>query len=139
MLRMWRLRQGVFWRTRTECGNIHTMDKIKELTEKLAAFRDERDWKQFHNPKDCAISLLLEAAEVLEHFQWKSKEEMEKYIMTNKTDIGEELADVLHWVLLMSHDLNIDVFDVLEKKIAKDAEKYPVEKAKGKNKKYTEL
>lgn len=115
------------------------MDKIKELTEKLVAFRDARDWKQFHNPKDCAISLLLEAAEVLEHFQWKNAEEAERYIATDKAAIGEELADVLHWVLLMSHDLNIDVFDALEKKIVKDAEKYPVEKARGKNKKYTEL
>ncbi len=115
------------------------MDKVKELTEKLAAFRDARDWKQFHNPKDCAISLLLEAAEVLEHFQWKSGEEMEKYIFTNKSDIGEELADVLHWVLLMGHDLRIDVFDALRKKIVKDGQKYPVEKSKGRNKKYTEL
>jgi len=76
---------------------------IKKLTQKIIKFRNARDWKQFHDPKDLAISLTLEAAEVLEHFQWKSKEEMRKYIRTNKNHIGEELADVFYWVLLMSH------------------------------------
>src|SRR3989339_1749600 len=108
------------------------MKNIDELTKKIIAFRDARDWKQFHNPKDLAISLSLEASEVMEHFQWKSKEEIEKYIKTNKDEIGEELADVLYWVLLMSHDLKIDVLEALERKILKNEEKYPVEKAKGK-------
>ena len=115
------------------------MKNIKGLTERIISFRDARDWKQFHNPKDVALSLVLEAGEVMEHFQWKSKEEMEKYIKTNKADIGEELADVLYWVLLMSHDLKIDVLDALEKKIKKNEDKYPVEKAKGKHTKYTDL
>ena len=116
-----------------------TRINIKNLTERIIASRDARDWKQFHNPKDCAISLSLEASEVLEHFQWKSKEEMEKYVIEQKGEIGEELADVLYWVLLMSHDLNIDVLDALEKKIRKNEEKYPVEKAKGKHTKYNKL
>ena len=115
------------------------MDKISDLTKRIIAFRDARDWKQFHNPKDVALSLVLEAGEVMEHFQWKNKEEIEKYIETNKADIGEELADVLYWVLLMSHDLKIDVLDALEKKIRKSEEKYPVDKAKGKHTKYTNL
>lgn len=115
------------------------MDKIKELTEKIIAFRDARDWKQFHNPKDCAISLSLEASEVLEHFQWKSKEEINEYIKTHKEHIGEELADVLYWVLLMSHDLDIDILNISDKKLEKNNEKYPVEKAKGKNTKYNKL
>lgn len=112
---------------------------IQKFTERIITFRDARDWKQFHNPKDLALSLVLEASEVLEHFQWKNKEEMEKYIKTNKTDIGEELSDVLYWVLLMSHDLKIDILDALEKKIKKNEDKYPVEKAKGKHTKYTKL
>ncbi len=112
---------------------------IQKFTERIITFRDARDWKQFHNPKDLALSLVLEASEVLEHFQWKNKEEMEKYIKTNKTDIGEELSDVLYWVLLMSHDLKIDISDALEKKIKKNEDKYPVEKAKGKHTKYTKL
>ncbi len=115
------------------------MKNIEELTEKIIEFRDARDWKQFHNPKDVAMSLCLEAAEVLEHFQWKNKEEIEEYIKTHKEHIGEELADVLYWVLLMSHDLKIDVLEALEKKILKNEEKYPVEKAKGRHTKYNKL
>lgn len=115
------------------------MKKIEDLTNRIIAFRDARDWKQFHNPKDCAISLALEAAEVLEHFQWKNKEEMEVYVKTNKAEISEELADVLYWVLLISKDLDIDVLDALDKKMKKNEDKYPVEKAKGKHTKYTEL
>lgn len=115
------------------------MSDIKRLTEKIIAYRDARDWKQFHNPKDLALSLVLEASEVLEHFQWKSKEEIEEYIRTNKDDIGEELADSLYWVLLMSHDLEIDIADALDRKIEKNNKKYPVEKAKGKHTKYNKL
>jgi NTP pyrophosphatase (non-canonical NTP hydrolase) len=115
------------------------MDKIKELTERIIAFRNAREWKQFHNPKDVALSMVLEAGEVMEHFQWKSKEEIEEYVKTNKAEIGEEIADVLYWVLLMSHDLDIDVMEALEKKIKKNEEKYPVEKAKGKHTKYNKL
>lgn len=115
------------------------MNEIKKLTNRIAKFRDARDWKQFHNPKDVALSLVLESAEVMEHFQWKSKEEMQKYIKTNKEDIAEELADVMYWVLLMSKDLDIDIFEALEDKIKKNEAKYPVHKAKGSHKKYTEL
>lgn len=115
------------------------MSDIRKLTEKITKFRDKRDWKQFHNPKDIAISLVLEASEVLEHFQWKSKEEIEKYIKSNKEEIGEELADVLYWVLLMCNDLNINIEEVLEKKIKKNEKKYPIEKAKGKHTKYNKL
>ena len=71
------------------------MRNINDLTKRIIAFRDARDRKQFHNLKDLALSLVLEATEVMEHFQWKSKEEMEKYIVTNKSDIVEELADLL--------------------------------------------
>ena len=115
------------------------MKRIEELTKRIVDFRDARDWKQFHNPKDLAISLSLEASEVLEHFQWKNKEEMEKYIVSDKEHIADELADVLYWVLLMSHDLNIDVLEALDRKQTKNEEKYPVEKAKGKHTKYNKL
>ncbi len=110
-------------------------DSIK----KILAFRKARNWKQFHNPKDLAISLSLEASEVLEHFQWKSKEEVEEYVKTHKEHIGEELADVFYWILLMSHDLKIDIINALDKKIKKNAEKYPIDKAKGKHTKYNKL
>ncbi len=112
---------------------------IKELTQKIIAFREARDWKQFRNPKDVALSLVLEAGEVMEHFQWKSKEEVEEYAKDHKNEIGEELADVLYWILLMGHDLKIDVLDALEKKMKKNEEKYPIGKARGKHLKYNKL
>lgn len=115
------------------------MSDIKKLTEKIKKFRDERDWKQFHNPKDIALSLVLEAAEVLEHFQWKSQSEIEEYLKKNKEDVGEELADVLYWVLLMSSDIGIDVKKALIKKMKKNEEKYPPDKSRGKHTKYNKL
>ncbi len=115
------------------------MDKINELVKRIIAFRDARDWKQFHNPKDVALSLVLEAGEVMEHFQWKNKEEIEAYVVEAKEEIGEELADVLYWILLMSNDLDIDVLDALERKIKKNEDRYPIEKSKGKHTKYNKL
>lgn len=115
------------------------MSNIKDLTQRIISFRNARDWQQFHNHKDTAISLLLEAAEVLEHFQWKSKEEIDEYAKNHKQDIGEELADVLYWVLLMSHDLDLDIIEAFEKKMEQNENKYPVEKAKGRHEKYNKL
>lgn len=111
----------------------------EEFVKKIVAFSDARDWKQFHNAKDMALYLTLEAAEVLEHFAWKNGKEMEAYVEAHKAEIGEELADTLYWVLLMGHDLGINVWDALEKKMKKNEAKYPVEKAKGRHEKYTEL
>lgn len=75
----------------------------------------------------------------MEHFQWKNAEEMQKHLLEKKEDIGDELADILYWVLLIGHDFDIDVLQALERKIAKNEAKYPVEKAKGIHKKYNEL
>ena len=115
------------------------MSDLEKLTQSIVKFRDARDWKQFHNPKDMAISLTLEAAEVLEHFQWQSPKEIEAYLQTNKAEVAEELADVLYWVLLMNHDLGIDIVSTFEKKLKKNEVKYPLERAKGKNTKYNKL
>ena len=115
------------------------MSDIKDLTKKVIKFRDDRDWKQFHNPKDLSISLALEAAEVLEHFQWKSPKEIEEYIKTNKGDLGDELADVLKYLLMIAHELNIDLLKAVPEKMRKDAKKYPVEKSRGKHTKYNKL
>lgn len=115
------------------------MGDIEELTKRIIAFRDARDWKQFHNPKDVALSLVLEATEVMEHFQWKNEAEIKEYVKSHKDDIGEELADVLYWVLLLSHDLDIDMIDAFKGKQDKNEGKYPVEKAKGSHKKYNQL
>jgi NTP pyrophosphatase (non-canonical NTP hydrolase) len=115
------------------------MKTIDELTRKVIAFRDARDWKQFHNPKDVALSLVLEAGEVMEHFQWRNESDIEEYLKSNKSLIGEELADVLYWVLLLSHDLGIDIEKALAGKLVKNGKKYPLKKAKGSKKKYNEL
>lgn len=112
---------------------------VDDFIKKINAFRQKRDWEQFHNPKDMAISLSLEASEVLEHFQWKNEEEVKKYVKTNKEDIGEELSDVLYWVLLLSHDLDIDIEKAFQKKMKKNEKKYPASKAKGRHTKYTDL
>jgi NTP pyrophosphatase (non-canonical NTP hydrolase) len=115
------------------------MSDMRELQKRIIAFRDARDWKQFHNPKDVAISLSLEAAELLEHFQWKSKEEIEQHIKTHKNEIGDEVVDVLYWILLLAHDLEIDIDTAFDKKMKKNEAKYPAQKSKGSHKKYTEL
>lgn len=112
---------------------------LAELALRITAFRDARDWKQFHNPKDMALSLVLEATEVMEHFQWKNQKEMEEHLQSHKTEIGDELADVLYWVILMCHDFNINVLEALAEKMKKNEEKYPVDQAKGSHKKYSEL
>ncbi|HVY72657.1 MAG TPA: nucleotide pyrophosphohydrolase [Candidatus Paceibacterota bacterium] len=111
----------------------------KGILKKLLVFRKKREWEQFHTPKDLAISLALEAGEVLEHFQWKSEAEIKAYIKTHKKEIGEELADVYNWVLLLSHDLGLDILRASSSKISSNAKKYPVKKAKGKHTKYTDL
>jgi dCTP diphosphatase len=82
---------------------------------------------------------MLEAGEVAEHFQWKSKEEMEEYVKTHKEEIGEELSDCLYWVLLLSHDLGIDIIQAFQRKMEINKKKYPVDKAKGKHTKYNKL
>lgn len=115
------------------------MSDVNQLTKRILDFINDRDWDQFHNPKDLALSLVLESAEVMEHFQWKGNEEMQEYIKSNKDDIGEELADVLYWVLLMSHNLNIDIKAAFEDKMLKNEAKYPINKAKGRHDKYNKL
>lgn len=115
------------------------MSDIKELTEKIKKFRDDRDWMQFHNHKDMAISLVLEAGEVMEHFQWKNQQEIEEYVKTHKEHIGEELADVAAYLFELADNLNIDLGRALEDKLEKNSKKYPVEKAKGRHTKYNQL
>lgn len=126
------------WRSKIALGKLNMQDII-EMTAKIVKFRDSRDWKQFHNPKDLAISLSLEAGEVMEHFQWKNKKEMEEHIRKNKKEIGKELADVLYWVLLMGYDFKIDVFKAMEDKMKENDKKYPISKSKGKHTKYNKL
>ena len=112
---------------------------IIALTKKIVAFNKARDWEQFHNPKDTAISLVLESTEFLEHFQWKNSEEINQHLKKHKKDVSYELADVLYWVLLIANDLGIDLDMSLTGKMEKNEAKYPINKAKGSHLKYTEL
>lgn len=112
------------------------MEMTQETINQVLKFRDDRDWKQFHNPKDLAISISLEAAELLEIFQWsaedvKCEKKMDK--------IKEELADVMNYCILMADTCGLDLDEIIQEKIKKNNEKYPVEKAYGSKEKYTEL
>jgi NTP pyrophosphatase (non-canonical NTP hydrolase) len=111
---------------------------LKELQKRVLDYRDKRDWAKFHNPKDLALSLTLESTELLELFQWKSLEEMDEYVKKHKDKIEEEVADVFYCILLFSGHLKIDLIKAFNKKMRENNRKYPVEKVKGKNKKYSE-
>ena len=108
----------------------------KELTKIITDFRDARDWKQFHNPKDLALSVSLEAAELLENFQWSADD---LYADDKKDKIKEELADVLMYSFLMADVEGFDIEKIILDKLDKNNKKYPVELAKGSKAKYTEL
>ena len=108
----------------------------QETIEEVLKFRDDREWKQFHNPKDLAISISLEAAELLEVFQWSAKDVR----CENKLSmIKEELADVVNYCILMADACGLDLDEIVHEKVKQNNEKYPVEKAFGSKKKYTEL
>ncbi len=108
----------------------------QETIDKILKFRDDRDWKQFHNPKDLAISLSLEASELLEIFQWSGND---LACSEKKDKIAEELADVVIYCVHMADACNLDLDEIVQKKLAVNNEKYPVNKAKGKSDKYSEL
>ena len=108
----------------------------KETIDQVLQFRDDRNWRQFHNPKDLAISISLEAAELLEVFQWSAADVK----CDHKIDkIKEELADVVNYCILMADVCGLDLDEIVQAKVKKNAEKYPVEKAYGSKEKYTEL
>lgn len=115
-------------------------DRLNEIVDKLLAFRRERDWEQFHRPKDLAISVVLEAAELLEEFQWKDDVEVKRYLEGGGlSSVREEIADIAIYIAILSHDLGIDLLEEMGKKISKNEEKYPVGKSKGSAKKYDKL
>ncbi|KAA8484038.1 NTP pyrophosphatase (non-canonical NTP hydrolase) [Arcticibacter tournemirensis] len=109
------------------------MSSVEQLLEKIRAFRDARDWQQFHNSKDLAVALSIEASELLELFLWKGNED------ANPEKLKEELADVLMYALLIADKHGLDLEQIIEEKIRLNNAKYPVDKAKGNAKKYDEL
>lgn len=114
-------------------------DTLEALTALAIDFRDARDWKQFHNPKDMALSLVLEAAEVLELMQWKNGEELAEHLCQRREQLADELSDVLFWVLEMAHENDIELGAAFRAKMEKNQRKYPIDKARGNATKYTEL
>jgi NTP pyrophosphatase (non-canonical NTP hydrolase) len=112
------------------------MSEIQEIIDALVKFRNERDWEQFHDSKNLAIAIAIEAAELNELFLWKTEEESER---VDKTKIKEELADILAFSLLLAEKHGFDVKKIVLDKIRKNDQKYPVDKSKGTAKKYNEL
>ena len=113
-------------------------DSLSDLTTQVRQFADERDWQQFHSPKNLASALIVEAAELLEHFQWLTTAESESLDAAKRAEVELEMADVLIYLVRLADRLDINLIDAAAKKLAINAQKYPVELAKGSNKKSTE-
>ena len=112
---------------------------LEKLTERIVEFRDERDWRQFHSLKNLAASISIEAAELLEVFQWAKDAELEDVVAERRSEIEAEVADVMIYCLLLAHDADIDVEAAVLAKLEENAKKYPPAKARGNSKKYTEF
>lgn len=114
---------------------------IQELRDVVLKFRNDRDWEQFHTPKDLALAIGIEAGELGEHFLWKKDAEIQAMLQdpTKIESLGDEMADVFVYLLSLADVLKIDITTSLSRKMEKNAKKYPVDKAKGNSKKYTEL
>jgi dCTP diphosphatase len=113
-------------------------NELIELRNALRTFAAERDWDQFHSPKNLASALAVEAAELLEHFQWLTEEQSKNLPAETRSKVADELADVLVYLVRLTDKLDIDLISAARQKIARNAEKYPVDKARGSAKKYTE-
>lgn len=111
----------------------------KKLHEALLEFRRVRDWEQFHTPRNLATAISVEAAELLEPFRWASEDQVREIVQTRRSEIADEIADIAILLTYLAHDLSIDVDVAVEAKIQSNAAKYPVEKSRGSNKKYSEL
>lgn len=115
------------------------MEKLEVLIDEIRKFNNERDWEQFHTPKNIAISLCLETSELLECFQWVKDEDVQNIIMDNENleKIKDEIGDVGNYLLVMCDILGIDLFDAVSDKLKKNIKKYPIHKCKGRADKYT--
>lgn len=112
---------------------------LPAIQQRIRDFREARDWMQFHNPKNLAISISLEAAELLEHFQWKTAEESEQHAYSATEELSDEMADVAIYLIELADNLGIDLETAILRKIAKNEAKYPVEKSRGNITKYDQL
>lgn len=113
--------------------------RIEDLTAEIRAFRDARDWRQFHNPKELAIAITAEAGELLQHFVWQDAAQSERRVTDRRSEIESEIADVAILLFELADNSGIDLAAAMRSKLARNEERYPVNKAKGSNKKYNEL
>jgi dCTP diphosphatase len=116
-----------------------TADSIEAITAEIRAFRDARDWQQFHAPKELAVAIVADAGELLQHFVWQNAEQSEKRAEERKEAIGDEIADVAILLFEMADNLRIPLAQAMRSKLARNEQRYPVEKARGTNRKYDEL
>ena len=114
-------------------------DTFQELTSEIRSFRDARDWQQFHAPKELAVAIAAEAGELLQHFVWQTPEQSQQRTQARREEIASEIADVGILLFELADNLGLDMAAVMRAKLARNAERYPVEKARGSNRKYTEL
>ena len=114
-------------------------DSIQALTAEIRAFRDARDWRQFHAPKELAVAIAVEAGELLQHFVWQSPEQSEQRARERSAELAEEMADVGMLLFELADNLGLDLAECIRTKLAKNERRYPVEKARGSNRKYSEL
>ena len=119
-------------------GTILTNNDFNTLQERLKAFARERDWEQFHSPKNLAMALIVEAAELLEHFQWLTPEQSESLAEDKRREVELEMADIFIYLMRMCERLDVDLLKVVEDKIKMNAEKYPADKVRGSAKKYSD-
>lgn len=112
---------------------------IESLTERICAFRDARDWGQFHNPKDMAVAIAAEAGELMQHFVWKTQEQTQQVITGKRAEITDEIADVAILLFELAHNLNIPLAEAMQAKLERNELRYPADKARGNNLKYNEL
>lgn len=124
---------------RAASGSHTARVSIEDITARIAAFRDERDWRQFHGPREMAVGIVVEAAELLERFNWKTPQQCEQVVVERRSEISEEMADVAILLFEMADNLGVNLAEAIEAKMAKNAAKYPVEKSRGSNRKYNEL
>lgn len=112
---------------------------IEEITARICAFRDARNWMQFHNPKDLAVAIAAEAGELMQHFVWKTPEQTPQVVIEKRTEITDEIADVAILLFELAHNLDIPLAEAMQAKLDRNERRYPVEKARGNNLKYNEL
>lgn len=120
-------------------ANSHSSKTLLDLREKLRKFAAEREWDQFHSPKNLAIALSIETSELLEHFQWMTEQKSCELPPEERSAVAKEMADVLLYLVRLADKLNVDLINAAENKLIENAQKYPIEKARGSSKKYTDL